>query len=682
MDFRSQLSAFKSGGSSSGGNSGNNVNSGGSTGDTGRGRGSDRSNNNNNNNSNSNNNYSSNNNNSNYDRSRKRSPSRDYHNDNRGGGRSPTRDNYNDNRGGGYRDSRDRRQLSPNSNYHHQGGGPPNAQRRRYNPPLDLDGLGDLRNFGYRIPRGFPTAPSKEEKTKKSKHLALLVLTIEDLKYEHIWKSWCENNNNNNENDDGEYFISVVCHAKYPQKVKSEWLRQRMLTFPPKLGRGNSFSDPVHLSRTPNWGSIEITRAMLDLLQDGLKIGNKNTKQCEDKRFDASRYLVRSPSSFIAENNNDGICNNIPPVDQFLFVSESCLPVVTVPEFFSRTSDPTVSWLNASHRSQEGIPKNKYEDDQFAGINRRVPGQYRWKGDQWVLLSRRHASKIIGMDRPHIPPKHQLWQSFRHINASDEMFFPTALALLGELRYSKEGHDTQKGRSRDEELSSQTRERGDASSSSTGVLSSPTRNATHNEAASKDEARSTADSGSSSSAAVPIKNECIILKPVTYTDWSQGMKNPALFTRGETDLKRVSKLARNNGCLMARKFATHISVPGIPSNEQKITGEISIEQWFSVIKEIKYEEEEAKKVPAPIPPISEGEQEQEPNKPIILSEKNDTEIAKDDDANDSSSGDDNDDYDGRSSISPPSPSPKATDEDEKEVDIEEKDIDEGEFQLE
>jgi hypothetical protein len=663
MDFRSQLSAFKSGGSSSA-NSGNSGGSG-STGDTGRGRGSDRINNNNNN--------SSNNNSNNYNRNRKRSPSRDHYND-RGG---------NDRGGGGYRDrdSRDR-QRSPNSNnYHHHQGGPPNAQRRRFNPPPDLDGLGDLRNFGYRIPRGFPTAPTKEEKTKKSKHLALLVLTIEDLKYEHIWKSWCENNNIGEDND--EYFISVVCHAKYPQKVKSEWLRQRMLTFPPKLGRGNSFSEPVHLSRTPNWGSVEITRAMLDLLQDGLNIGNKNTKQCEDKRFDASRYLVRSPSSFIAENNNDGICKNIPPVDQFLFVSESCLPVVTASEFFSRTTDPTVSWLNASHRSQEGIPKNKYEDDQFACINRRVPGQYRWKGDQWVLLSRRHASKIVGMDRPHIPPKHQLWQSYRHINASDEMFFPTALALLGELRYNKDGHDTQKGRSRDEELSSQTGERGESSSSSTGVLSSP-KKASNNEAASNDEARSTADSGSSPSAAVPIiKNECIILKPVTYTDWSQGMKNPALFTRGETDLKRVSKLARNKGCLMARKFATHISVPGIPSNEQKITGEISIEQWISVIKEIKNEEEEeaeAKKMPAPIPPTSEGEQEQ--NKPVISSGKNGSESAKDGDDGDSSSGDDINDNDCKTSISLPSSSPKATNEDEKKVDIDDNDIDEGEFQLE
>lgn len=623
MDFRSQLSAFQNSSSSSGNN--------GYSGD--RGRSSEKSYNN-------------------HNRNRKRSPNRDHYND---------RD-----------ESRDRRR---NHNHHHHYQGSPSAQRRRFNPPKDLDGLGDLRNFGYRIPRGFPPAPTEEEKKIKTRHLALLVLTIDDLPYEHIWKSWCETlssdsivndskySKNQCKDEDNGYFISVVCHAKYPQNVKSEWLRQRLLTFPPKLGRGNSLSDPVHLSRTPNWGSVEITRAMLDLLQDGLKIGDKDSKQYDDERFDARRYLVRFPLSF--DNTENNISNNIPPVDEFVFISESCLPVVTAPELFSNLTDSTVSWLNARHRTQDETPSNKYEDDQYAGINRRVPGQYRWKGDQWVLLSRRHASKIIGMDRPHIPPKHQLWQSFRHINASDEMFFPTALALLGYLRYTKDGYDTQMGRSRDEELSSQSKESFNSSFSSSGVLSSP-KNARHNEAGNT-ELRSIADSGSSSS-----KNECIILKPLTYTDWSEGMKNPTLFTRGEIDFKRVSRLARDNGCLMARKFATHMRIPDIPQNEQKVTGEISVEQWISVIKELRSEEETKRSSL----PTSEGEQ----NEQFKSSEENGIEIAKYGDGGDSI-GDESNRKDERSSISRLSPpSLKATNEDEK-GDPDGIDKDEGEFQL-
>eukprot|EP00536_Pseudo-nitzschia_multiseries_P012936 jgi/Psemu1/290594/fgenesh1_pg.523_\ len=491
-------------------------------------------------------------------------------------------------------------EWSRNPKYQH---GPPTARRRFHPPPHgspghghghgyghvpppNLDGLGELRGLGYGIPRGFPPAPTPEEKAKKPKHLALLAITIDDLPYEDIWKGWMETLSSSLEESVDDYFVSVVCHAKFPQKVTSEWLRKRLLTFPPKQGRGNSFMDPVFLSRSPEWGSVEITRAMLDLLQDGLKIGNDAAlpSQYEDKRFCPGRFLVRSPPSFDEDAT-------IPPVDQFLYISESCIPVVTAPEFFRRTSDSSMSWVNARHRTEEDTPQNKYEDDQFAGINRRIPGQYRWKGDQWVLLSRKHASSIIAMDRPFKPPKHQLWQSFRHINASDEMFFPTALALLGDLRYTKNGLDTQKGRSRDGESSTQPGE----GNSSVGPLS-PLKSAGggHSEA---DHSSSTAPTNSLAEAqSPPMKNQRILLKPVTYTDWTEGMKNPALFSNGATDLKRVGKLARENGCLVARKFATHINIPGVALEDQKITGALSVEEWAAVIKEIQNGEEEAKPV--------------------------------------------------------------------------------------
>mmetsp|Transcript_14219 Transcript_14219/g.29639 ORF Transcript_14219/g.29639 Transcript_14219/m.29639 type:complete len:636 (+) Transcript_14219:19-1926(+) len=560
MDFRSQLSAFKSKGSNGSSNNSNNGNRGYNNTNTNnnsdRGRSSSNSHSNRNANANDRNSYYSNHSN------RINSPGRS-------GG-------YND--GGGYGGDRRRhrpREWSQNADYHH---GPPTARRRFHPPrhgspgqhhgyghghgPPNLDGLGEMRNLGYQIPRGFPRAPTKEEKSKKSKHLALLAIVIDGLPYEEVWKGWCETLSACLEEDAvDEYFISFVCHAKFPQKIQSEWLRRRLLTFPPKQGRGNSFMDPVFLTRKPEWGSVDITRAMLDLLQDGLKIGKAggNAVKYDDKRFCASRYLARSPPSF-----ETGEPSGIPPVDQFLFLSESCLPVVTPLEFFSRASDPNVSWLNARHRTESGTPQNKYEDDQFAGINRRVPGQYRWKGDQWVLLAKRHAESIIGIDRPFKPPKHQLWQSFRHINASDEMFFPTAMALLGDLRYTKDGYDTQKGRCRDEESSLA----GDSAPSETNKSVPET--ATHSP---------------------PPENQCIRLKPVTYTDWTEGMKNPALFSNGPTDLKRVGKLAREMGCLVARKFATHIDIPGVPAEEQKITGSISMEDWAAAIKEIRDEEE-------------------------------------------------------------------------------------------
>jgi len=573
MDFRAQLSAFKNKSS----NTNSNNDSRGLNNDNGRGS----SNNGNVRNHYSNNNYHRNN--------RQSSP-------NRGG-------SYQD---GGYGSHRRRNRphewgQSPN-NYHQ---GPPSSRRRFHSPPRgppgyghgppDLDGLGELRNYGYRIPRGFPKAPTPDEKAKKSKHLALLAISIDDLPYEDIWKSWCETLSSPMTSSDevvDEYFISLVCHAKFPERVKSDWLKQRMLTYPPKQGRGNSFLDPEFLTRKPEWGSVEITRAMLDLLQDALKIGSSDNSS--DKRFCASRYLIRSPSSF---NDSESTPSAIPPVDHFLFISESCLPVVTAPELFSTISDPNISWLNARHRAEEDTPKNKYEDDQFAGINRRIPGQYRWKGDQWVLLSKRHASSIIGMDRPFKRPVHQLWQSFRNINASDEMFFPTALALLGDLRYTKNGYDTQKGRSREEESSSQD--------------GAPSNAAVQKQGNSENDPNSTSADTSSTTPSLTPQNQCIVLKPVTYTDWTEGMRNPATFSNGPKDFSRVGRIARNMGCLVARKFATHIKIPGIPSEEQNITGRISYEEWESIIKEIQEEEkskaivekEENSVVAAPVTPL-------------------------------------------------------------------------------
>ena len=112
-------------------------------------------------------------------------------------------------------------------------------------------------------------------------------ITIDDLPYEHIWKEFCKTTgkeDGSGNNDD--LWISLVCHAKFPKRVQSEWLRQRLLVYPPKLGRGNSFLDPEYLSRTPSWGSVEITRAMIDLLDDSMRIGNcKHTDMVSEIRL-------------------------------------------------------------------------------------------------------------------------------------------------------------------------------------------------------------------------------------------------------------------------------------------------------------------------------------------------------------------------------------------------------------
>jgi hypothetical protein len=512
MDFRSQLSAFSN---KSGGGGGND-------------RPPQRSPNNNNNNNN--NTY--------------------YGRGGGGGGYHNNNNNNNDRRG-----PRPRTWSDPR--------GPPQQRRRQHSP--DRDGLGDLRDHGYRIARGPPPLPPADY-PKNTKHLCLLVITIEDLPFEHIWKAWTQTTTQE------DLWISIVVHAKFPQKLTSSWLKQRLLVCPPKVGRGNSFLDPEYLTRKPNWGSIDITRAMLDLLHDGLRIG-KCTQG--DMRFSANRYLVKRPPMAL-DNATEDI---IPPVDQFLFVSETCLPITTAQVMFDTVTDTTKSWVNARHRNDEGIPKNKYEGDQFAGIHRRLPGQYRWKADQWVLLCRHHAALIMDMDRPHISPKYQLWQSFRDINASDEMYFPTCLGLLGLLRYN--GQDAKYDRT------------------------VPQQHQPHDpskpEYPSKDKQQNKEEP----------KVETVLNRPVTYTDWTEGMRNPASFTKGVEDFKRVARLARAKGCLLARKFAPFVAVPGVPLEEQKITGQITAEEWTAAIEAMQGKEPEEKPVEEKAEESDSGEEEPE-----------------------------------------------------------------------
>lgn len=563
MDFRSQLSAFQNKGTTGGGRD--------SSGGGGGGGNTNNRDNNRRNNTNGG------------------SPHRRHDGGHRAG--------Y----GGGGGGSNDRRRERPSEwgNQSHYGGrggggssggsnGPP-TQRRRFNHNVDPDGLSDLRRHDYRIPRGFPDPPTEEEKSKRPKHIALMAITIEDMPYEHLWRGWCDTLNAVAKDQD-DYYVSLVCHAKYPQKVQSEWLKQRLLTYPPKRGRGNSYEDPTYLTRTPAWGSVDITRAMLDLVQESLKIGHCTQT---DKRFSANRFLIRSPPTTVTDGEAADTFK-IPPADHFLFISETCVPVVTAPEFFAQIANVAVSWVNAHHRREDNTPKNKYEGDQFAGINRRIPGQYRWKADQWVLLSRKHASLIMDMDRPHILPKHHLWQSFREINASDEMYFPTALALMGYLRYTKDGDDTQKSRA--------------------VVTSQPSQNAGPGGVANPSTESAAAAPASASALAsdlptIPMnQNDCVLLRPVTYTDWTEGMKNPAMFCHGPKDLKKVSKLARRNGCLVARKFSPHLPLPGVQKEKLKCTGEITIGQWNEVMSELHREEADAQSV---LPYASESVQEVE-----------------------------------------------------------------------
>jgi len=370
------------------------------------------------------------------------------------------------------------------------------------------------------------------------------------MPYEHIWRAWAQTTA-----DSGSVQISLVCHAKFPDKVQSEWLQRRMLLRHPRIGRGDTYADPEFHTRAPEWGSIQLTRAMIDCLAAGMKIGvDRET----DPRFASDRYLVETGDK--EEKSNDGT----PPVDTFIFISETCLPVRTIDECVaeiyggnevegasetgtSSAEDGTQSlhqsWVKARNRNTPGTPRNKYERDQFTDINRLVPQHFRWKADQWLLLSRSHASAVLNIDQ-HMRPPDQLWSSFSKISASDEMYFPTALAILGILKEEKEG-----------EAKEQPLREGEGETSSSATTSSSSKQK---------------------------QPQYILDRQVTYVDWSQGMRNPATYDKGLRDFVRVARLARENGSLFARKFVPFVQIPG-QEDPPAITGAISTEEWKSEV---------------------------------------------------------------------------------------------------
>ena len=411
-----------------------------------------------------------------------------------------------------YDPGRNQRARYENNNHRGRGGYAGRSQHSR-NP---LDARVD---FGYRCLPYRPLPPPGSDPTNKPKHIALLAISIDDLPYEHIWKEWASSSQ--------QHKVSLLCHAKHPSQVKSPWLRQRLLTEPPKIGRGNSFSDPIFHSHRPEWGSVQITRAMVDLLAAGMEIGRSvNSDREKDERFTRRRYVI-----------DETLPTEVPTVDKFIFISETCLPVTTLDECIhslfaataterrlagQSTTDPVtaapmanpweVSWVHARNRNTPGTPRNKYERDQFCDIHRMIPQSLRWKADQWMVLSRPHAAAVLELDQ-HLRPHEQLWNSYTRVNASDEMYFPTALAVLKIL--TEGGHRQE-----------------------------------------------------------PLQ---VCLRPVTYTDWSEGMRNPATFPA--SDLRRITKVARKEGCLLARKFS--------PTNSAgEHVGDITVEEWKKVLDEV------------------------------------------------------------------------------------------------
>ena len=395
---------------------------------------------------------------------------------------------------------------------------------------------------------------------RRTRHIALLFLTIDDLPHEHIWKHWLGSNLHSNAADektiaqdetqedskceadeDSNPLVSVICHAKFPERIKSEWLRTRHLlrrdasssettaTFPNGGGADSTAEDdaPRFHSRRPSWGSVEITKAMVDLVEEGLRIGGDPAV--------GRRYLATAPRR---SNDGSGTTESvIPPVDRFIFVSESCLPVATLREFGLALFGPTdgdertaamydKSWVNARSSPNNGYARQLQWD---AIRPDDIPPGNIWKADQWMVLNRVHAEAVAELPRRYLGGR-DMWSALRRVRASDEIYFPTALSILGILRRP---------------------------SDAAGV-----------EVDENSRGESCAGDG-------------VRRRKVTFCDWSMGAKNPASFTTG--DWRGVARRARDEGCLVVRKFVRAESLPG--GGQGNNDGLVAVEEWNAAMAE-------------------------------------------------------------------------------------------------
>ena len=162
--------------------------------------------------------------------------------------------------------------------------------------------------------------------------IVICLLIIDVLHHEAIWRYWSELSEKQ-----GFKFVIIV-HAKYPNRIKSEWLRNHTLV------------DTFH----PEWNSIEVVRSMLSLLEEGLKLKSAG---------------------------------------RFIFGTETCLPVYS-PEYTWKTLfQEDLSWLNARHSFE-----SKWEAANcfHAVDSNMIPAHLVWKAlPGWIMLTRRHAYEIV-----------------------------------------------------------------------------------------------------------------------------------------------------------------------------------------------------------------------------------------------------------------------------------------------
>mmetsp|Transcript_11333 Transcript_11333/g.13143 ORF Transcript_11333/g.13143 Transcript_11333/m.13143 type:complete len:382 (+) Transcript_11333:73-1218(+) len=217
-----------------------------------------------------------------------------------------------------------------------------------------------------------------EQSTKPPIHIAICATIVNKLHHEEIWKMWLSHHPRNPSAS-----ASIHVHAKIPRDVPNRtWLRSKLI--------------PV--SHNPNWNDYKIIQAMLSLSEFSIK-DEPGTTHC--MMVTESCIPISSLDDLIDTIYSKGVCCS------FL-------------DFYGRNDPGCTRFDEHACFSIDNIPKD--------AIHKSLPG--------WALFSKDHLQSIIDIkDRL---GGRELFPLFKGVWAPEEVYFPTALALLGKLHNPKE----------------------------------------------------------------------------------------------------------------------------------------------------------------------------------------------------------------------------------------------------
>lgn len=140
---------------------------------------------------------------------------------------------------------------------------------------------------------------SSSRKRSTKKMIAICLIIVNELHHEDIWRYWIENGQLESE----EYGAELIIHAKEPDRIRSEWVRGKL----------------VQRSFCPQWNSPEVVRAILETL-------------------------------------STGIHSNEHSFERFIICTETCLPLYKLHDVGLMVTEDNQSWLNVRQ-----LPESKWE---------------------------------------------------------------------------------------------------------------------------------------------------------------------------------------------------------------------------------------------------------------------------------------------------------------------------------